>query len=294
MCECNYLSDVNLISFLDFVKNNNLNEISGITSIYPQILSILTFLDVVTILGSDIEKKVSLTPLGESILDNFQLKNSLNNQDNVLHTISSDIQRIKSSLSAISLDIIRSQGTAQSLNSGSDLLLQPDNNIKDIPQRAGGSKIVPKSLSNQSIEDFKTFVQEKIGTSGPEFVNTFQKNLQQIKNNFSKVNTLLHTKNYNEFGFESFILLDSILIFVLKFFEQHNPAVLTLSLEEKSKILKDLPLKIDTQLLQFLDKINKDIQTNASDKLKVGEKTATKMFALIHTLYESFITIFQI
>lgn len=289
----NNLSDVNLISFLRFVKNSNHDEISSITAKYPELTTILSFLDVITILSSDNKIDFSLTPLGKSILENFEIMNSLENQDKVLRTISSDIQRIKSSLSAISLDIIRSQGPGQSISSSSDFLLQHDNDLKDIPKRSSGSKVVPQTITGQNIEELKIYVEDKITNLSLESLNTLKKNLQRIKNNFSKVNSLLHDKKYEEFGLESFILVDGILIFLLKFFDQQDPAVLSKSLEEKSNILKDLPLELDTQLMQFLDRINNDIQTNASDKLNIGEKTASKMFASIHSIYESFITIFK-
>lgn len=288
-----YLSDLNLISFLFLIKNEKVSELQAVTSQYPEIIKILKILDVISVLGSDSNNDFALTPLGQSILSNFELKDALSNQDSLLQGISSDIQRIKSSLSAISFDIIRSQGTGQLISPSSDFLFQHNTDVKDIPSKSADSKITSKDISSQNIEELRLYIEDKITNLSPESLNTLKKNLQRIKTTFSKVNNLIHEKKYEEFGLESFILLDGMLIFLLKFFDQQDPAVISLSLEEKRKILKDLPLELDSQLMQFLDRINNDVQTNASEKLKVGEKTATKMFALIHTIYESFVTIFQ-
>ena len=100
--------------------------------------------------------------------------------------------------------------------------------------------------------------------------------------------------NFQDFGIESFLLVDALFIFLLKIFNQKDPSILSLSLEKKYILLKNLPLNINFDLVSFLHRINSDTQNNTEDSLKIGEKTAKKIFSLINDIYKPFISLFEV
>ena len=114
-----------------------------------------------------------------------------------------------------------------------------------------------------------------------------------IKKSYAKLIEYIQSENYQEFGFQAFILVDSVFILTLQIFNQKDPNSLNQSLEKKYFLLKNLPLRIDGDLILFLDRINNDIQNPTEDALKIGEKTAKKLLGLINDVYKPFISIFE-
>ena len=217
-------------------------------------------------------------------------------QDDKLNSISKDLQRIKSSLSAISFDVIRNQSLDQSNAYDSDLLVPKSLPLKPIPQNSGNQSISINSsnaIFASNFEEFKQYIrsiQENLDSAELQI----QKNIiMNIKKSYAKLIDYIQTNNYQEFGFQSFLLIDAIFIFILQIFNQKDPNLLNQSLEKKYNLLKNLPLRIDGDLILFLDRINNDLQNQTSDTLKIGEKTGKKLLGLINDVYKPFITIFE-
>ena len=214
-----------------------------------------------------------------------------------MHSISTDIQRIKSSLSAISLDVIRSQGLVQDNPYGSDFLLEKDQNFKkdsSINQTESTSSKVIDPIKSINIDDLRNYISEVREKLSSKELDQFKRSVNKINSIYSNVTSLMQQRDFQEFGIESFLLVDSMLIFLLKIFNQKDLSILSLSLEKKFNLLKNLPLNIELDLILFLDRINSDMQNNIEDPLKIGEKTANKIFNLINDLYKPFISLFKV
>lgn len=293
----NLLTKINLVSLLELIKSEKFDELKQFSDDNPYVLQTLELLDVIVIISSDDVVKVSLTSLGSSILLHYDLQNSLKQQDSKLTTISTDLQRIKSSLSAISLDVIRSGGLAQENPYDSDFLLKKNEPFQGRKSSRGSKEAngqTSKISSSATLEDFKEYIDEEYQNMPPEEVQRLQKILNRIKKSYTKVMNHFQESEYQDFGLESFILVDSIFIFLLQFLEQKDPEILNKSLEQKYKLLSALPFPVDSDLIQFLDKVNTDILTNAPDPLTIGEKTAKRILNLLNNIYKPFITIFEV
>ena len=238
-----FLTNLNLISVLTIVNQNNTKEIKNLWEINPDVFKILELLGVVKIISSDSELKIELTTLGSSILTNDQLFSSLREQDDKLNSISKDLQRIKSSLSAISFDVIRNQSLDQSNAYDSDLLVPKSQPLKPIPQNSGNQSISINSsnaIFASNFEEFKQYIrsiQENLDSAELQI----QKNIiMNIKKSYAKLIDYIQTNNYQEFGFQSFLLIDAIFIFILQIFNQKDPNLLNKSLEKKYNQLNNI------------------------------------------------------
>ena len=291
-----HLTELDLISFLNLVTKQDYDKIATIQTSHPQILTILEALGVITVKGSDDSKDkftILLTNLGQSITTNIELKNSISQQGSVLQTIASDIQRIKSSLSAISLDVIRSQGLMQDESYGSNHLLEKNTDLREVPTaRQEGSKL-PNEATGTDLEGLKNYIRETKENLPRETIQAHQRNLKRIKDNYKKISSIMQNKAYEEFGIEAFLLVDALFLFILSFFDQKNQAIMSYTLEKKYTLLKEFPILVDPELVQFLDRFYNDIQNNNPEPLKIGEKTALKIFNLINDIYKPFSSIFS-
>lgn len=298
----NYLSDFTFISLLVLIKNKDFAEITKNPFFTLDFLKTLEYLQVISVLGSNPEINIELTSLGHSILHYEEMKNisktvtdqysSLNNK---INSLSIDIDRIKTSISAISFDLIKSQGvTIQNdlLNSnfGVNKQINFEKNINnpEIDQNQK-SKIV-QSLSIEELKKYVSEIKQNLEPNQNKQQNIF---LGRIKNNFITIQDLFENKKYQEFSFESFLLIDGILLFILKFFEPENKNYHDLTLESKYDLVRNLPLQLNLELVQFLDRINLDMQKNVLEPIKVGEKTASKIFTQIVAIHRVFIAIFD-
>ena len=219
----NFLTSVDLLSFLNLVKQNNLAEIKNILSDYPEILKILELLGVLSIISSDLPLNIELTPLGSIILSNEDIKSSLQEHDKMLHSISTDIQRIKSSLSTISLDVVRSQGLAQDSTYGSDFLLEKEQNFKrdsSIKQPESNSSNFSNRIKSINIDDLRTYVSEVQENLSPQELNQLNRSINRIKSTYGNTTSFIQQGKFQEFGIESFLVIDSIFIVLLKIFNQ--------------------------------------------------------------------------
>ncbi len=267
------VTKLNLLSLLNLIKSEQFEEIQSFLDENNYVLQTLELLDVITIISSKDPLKITLTPLGSSILANETIISSLSQQDSKLNSISADLQRIKSALSAISLDVIRSQGLMDEKSYGSDFLLKKEETFQEHspPKRSRTSGDSPsRKIPSYSLEELKEYVHEVYQNMEEEDVQLHQRILSRVKNSYSKIVNLLQQAEFQDFGLESFLLIDSILIFMLQFFGQKDPDILNSSLEKKYAILSNLPLQADLDLIQFLDKINTDFLTNAADPLTFG------------------------
>ena len=292
----NPLSNLNLLSFLDLVSSRKIDEILLIQKQYPSILEILDFLNVISVTSSDSSLKVELTPLGSAILSNAGILETLKNQDVKLSSITSDLQRIKSALSAISLDAIRTQNLDHDGSYGSDLLSRKEENFQNYSKKPVTSSVESKTskiASVANIEDFKQYAIQKLQETKQEQLEHQRKSLHRIQNSYNRVLNDIQQKTFQEAGLEAFLVLDSIFIFLLQFFGQKDVTILSSSLEKKYELLKELPLNIDPDVILFLDRFNADIQNKTDEPLTVGEKTAKKILSLINDIYKPFISIFE-
>lgn len=291
------MSNLNLIDVLITIQQNKLPELRTIWDQNSDIFRTLEILKVIVIISSDSNLKIELTPLGLSILSNNNMIESMKLQEDKLNSISADLQRIKSSLAAISLDDIRSGSFAEDnpyrsdflfpKNQGSNSVSEKENSISDTTSSA-------KTISSTNFEEFTTYIQERIEDLDPSEVKIQKKSLKKIKGNYAKLFENLQQEQYQEFGLEAFLLLDSIFIFLLLIFGEKNPKILTQSLEKKYNLVKNLPMKIDPDLILFLDRFNSDMLNKNEDSLNIGEKTAKKLIGLINDVYKPFISIFDV
>ena len=290
------LDNLNLIDLLYIIRQNKLSELRSLWDQNSDIFKTLETLKVITIISSDSNLKIELTPIGSSIQSNDEIVQSMKTQEVKLNTIQLDLQRIKSSLSAISLDVLRSKGIVEENPYPYDFLIPKDQGLNSVSEK---KKLVsnpdePVSLTAvTNFEEFKSYVQEKRENLKPSDLQVQKRALKRIKNTYSKIFEYLQFENYQEFGMESFILLDSIFIFLLQFFDQRDPNILTLPLEKKYILVKNLPIKIDQDLILFLDRFNSDILNKTEEPLKIGEKTANKLVGLLNDIYKPFISVFE-
>ena len=283
---------MNLISLLEYIQNHNLTQIQEFLSKHKGILENLETLGVLTVTSSDNPLKISLTPLGESILSSNQILSILKLHDTVLHSITSDLQRIKTSLSAISLDVIRNQTIEPNSSVINNSLLKKDTESFSDSKEVSKERLEP-SITTSNVEQVKSYILELKQTLPENEINHHRYNLNTINKNYKKIIQLMQQKEFHEFGLESYLLMDAMFIFILNLFDTKNPSVLNLPLEKKYRVLKNFPLQIELELVQFLDQFFTDNQSNTEDALKIGEKTAEKIFKVLTNVYESFSNLFE-
>ena len=293
----NTVSNLNLLSFLNLISSQKIDDIQVIKNQFPSILEILEVLGLISVNSSNSMLKVDLTPLGSAILFNEDILNSLKSQDTKIDSITSDLQRIKSALSALSLDVIRTQNINPDDSFGSGLLSNKENKHENLSNSGINKQINNKSTIISPVsttEDFKEYVVEKLQTMDQEQLRLQKKSIIRIKNTYARVLNSIQQNEYHEAGLEAFLVLDSIFIFLLQFFDQKDPSILSSPLEKKYNLLKELPLKIDFDVILFLDRFNIDIQNKTDNPLTIGEKTSKKILSLINDIYKPFISIFEV
>ena len=148
---------MNLISLLECIQNNNLTQIRDLLSKQQGILENLETLGVLSVTSSDNPLKISLTPLGESILSSNQILSILKLHDTVLHSITSDLQRIKTSLSAISLDVIRNQTIEPNSSVINNSLLKKDTESFSDSKEVSKERLEP-SITPSNDEQVKSYI----------------------------------------------------------------------------------------------------------------------------------------
>ena len=288
----NNLQNYNLISFLGFIKSNDYDKVKEIISNKVQILEVFEFIEIITIITSDNPLKIELTALGSSLLSKDETKNYWKEQDNILHSITVDLQHIKSSLSAISLDMMRSQEFTQDNSYDSGLLWNKNEVIQDYKNNQS-NKNLDLSKLNSTTDEIKAYIVQLKENLSPEELVHLKKTSNLIIKNYNSVNLLLEQNKFYEFGLESYLLIDAIFFFVLRLFNKNEPNIADFSLKKKFQLLKNFHLLVDNDLIQFLNKFYFDIQIKNEESLKIGKRTAKELLKLINRCYQSFTSLFE-
>ena len=184
---------MNLISLLECIQNNNLTQIRVLLSIQQGILENLESLGVLSVTSSDNQLKISLTPLGESILSYNQILSILKHQDTVLHSITTDLQRIKTSLSAISLDVIRNQPLEPNSSVIDGHLLKKDTESFSDSKEATKERLEP-SITPSNVEQVKSYILKLKQTLSEKEINHHRYNLNTINKNYKNIIQLMQQK----------------------------------------------------------------------------------------------------
>ena len=277
-----YFLELSLFDILNIIQNSKRNKNDQLAQIDLQIIQSMEKLGLIKIISGNTNSKKSfeLTSQGQNLLNILKIDDRLDRQDKVLELILDDLSKIKSAFVTSSIhDLGMSDfGGSSSHDFGGTIEKKP-HILEKTPS--------PTEDNIPDRENFSEYYAEIISELDDVTINKLKKIIFKIKNDFVRLD--VKSRDKMEFGFESFLLLDSIYNVVLMLiFEDFGPKYIEATLIQKhSWAVSRLPFSPEISLLQFLDQIKLE-QTSKNPELQIGEKTATTILGQLKRIVYTF------
>ena len=312
------MNTFNLITVLNYIKENKITDLINNLQIPSELMGNMELLELITSSSSNNKTVLELTELGHFILkmsadyknnqnysneptiERKQILDKLNNHDQLLDMVLDDLHKIKRSLGALSLDMIKDKG---SMTQNQQLDIDSIYSEKNL-----GSKSLSKTfpdMNNENVSDNDSTKEEWDDTDWIDSLTIIRQNLdQQTIETQNKIFRKLHDnkknlldkmteKNYIEAIMEAYLLLDLIFSLILSFkadFKLNTQKKLI----EKYFLIDDFPLKIKLDFLHFIEQAFLDIQKPiAEQEIKLGEKVTSMVIAQVLLTFDAIIAIMK-